>query len=79
MTYDHNGAPLISGLWNGGVLEKGRRKGVGRAMASQRIEDALEKNFSLMTCLLMSEAMAWTYCGPLGFKDRFQFYPYFMS
>lgn len=73
----YNSHPEICGLWNGAVLKEWRRKGVGRAMAEKRIVDAQDLGFSLMVCFMEADALAWSYCKPLGFEVQHLLHPYF--
>lgn len=66
----------LAGLWNAGVLEKGRRHGVGTEMAAARIREAAARGAKTITSILMPDGMAWSYCRPFGFTETFKAYPY---
>ncbi len=66
----------LGGLWNGAVIEKARCNGVGSAIATARIQEAIARGAQSLTTVLMPDGMAWAYCKPLGFTEAFRCYPY---
>ncbi|MFN0064983.1 MAG: GNAT family N-acetyltransferase [Chlamydiales bacterium] len=71
--------PVLGGLWNAGVLPQARNQGVGTTMYQKRVHDAMAKNVSQLSSLLMPDGMAWSYCSPSGFEEAYRLYPYISS
>lgn len=67
------------GVYNAGVYEAYRRKGIGMAMACHRITVAQQHNLDSLSIVLMSDAMARGYCERLGFSNHAQMTPYFVE
>lgn len=67
------------GLYNACVLPEFRKRGVGTAMASHRINIAKQLELKYLSIILMSTAMARGYCERLGFKNYATLTPYFVQ
>ena len=68
----------IGGFYNACVLPEFRKSGIGTAMACHRIHEAKKFGLEYLSILLMSNAMARSYCEKIGFKNHHTMTPYYI-
>lgn len=64
------------GVWNGGVTEEARGKGVGRALCLKTSQIGLEENVHGFSGILMADAQAKGLCHKFGAEKVSELYPY---
>jgi len=67
------------GFYNACVLPEFRRRGVGTAMACHRVKMAKELGLQYVSIILMSDALARSYCEQLGFENFETLTPYYIN